>query len=98
MIFQTLKKSGLPVAYGKFRKEQSLPYVVYTGSGQLTSYADDTLAFRKNEYQIELYFKKKNETVEQSLEDVLIADGFNYEKSEDTYIDAEDVYVIYYTV
>ena len=36
--------------------------------------------------------------MEAAIEDNFLADGYIYSKSEDTYIDGEGVYVIYYTV
>ena len=98
MIFQTLKKSGLPVAYGRFKSKTEPPFIIYLGNGQNIDFADNEPTFKKNEYQIQLCFKNKDEAVEESLEQVLVSDGFNYEKAEDIYIESEDLFVIYYTV
>lgn len=98
MIAETLEKTGLPVAYSHFSKKQKLPYIAYIGSGQNNFTADNKIFWRENEYQVELYFDKKNEELETTIEDILIEDGFLFEKSEDTYIDSENVFVIYYNV
>lgn len=95
---------GLPVAYSHFRKDagdkipESPPYLVYLGAGQTTSPADNTHYYRRNRYQIEYYFTEKDEEKEAAIEDVLLKNGYLYEKSEDVYIEEMGVFVIYYTV
>ena len=41
---------------------------------------------------------KKNAAKEDELETALLDNDFIYEKSEDVYIDDDDIFVIYYTV
>lgn len=95
-IFETLKKTGLPVAYSHFRKAQEPPFLVYMGEGQYTFPADNRFHYKENLYRVEYYFTKKDELIEDGIENVLEEEGFLYEKSEDTYLDDEDVFVIYY--
>lgn len=97
-IQSTLLGLELPVAYGRFRKKQELPYIVYTGAGQNQSDADNTHYHSENSYQIEYYFKEKNEANEKAIEEALLQNGFLYEKSPDSYIEDGDAWVIYYTV
>jgi hypothetical protein len=97
-IQSTLVGLDLPVAYGRFRKQQELPYIVYMGAGQNQSDADNTHYHSENSYQIEYYFKEKNEANEKAIEEALLRDGFNYDKSEDAYIESEGLFVIYYYV
>ena len=47
---------------------------------------------------VEYYFTKKDETKETAIEQALLSGGFRYSKSEDTYIESEDLFVIYYEV
>lgn len=92
---------GIPVAYSHFRGDDvpdSPPYLVYLGAGQNTFAADDTYIYRENQYQLEYYFTEKDEEEETRIEDVLLDNGFLYEKSEDVYIEEEGVFVIYYTI
>ena len=96
MIFATLQKTKLPCAYSHFAKPQSPPYLVYIGSGQDTLPADNTLYWRENTYQVEYYFKTKNEANEKAIEDTILADGYIFEKSEDIYLEEEGLFVIYY--
>ena len=97
-IYQTLQSTGLPCAYSHFKKAQDPPYIVYIGSGQNYMDADNTHYYRQNTYQVEYYFTTKNETNEASIENALLAAGYNYTKSEDIYIQEEDVFVIYYQI
>ena len=98
MIYSTLQKTKLPCAYSHFVEKVDLPYIVYIGSGQDTFGADNTWTYRNNKYQVEYYFREKNEATETAIEDILLADGYNYEKSEDVYIDDEGIFVIYYYI
>lgn len=98
MIQTTLQSTRLPCAYMHFKKPVNPPYIVYFGNGQENLPADNTLYWRENKYRVEYYFTEKNESNEASLEDALLGDGFNFEKSEDIYIEDENVYVIYYYV
>lgn len=100
-IYQILKTTGLPCVYAFHvdkREPIDPPYIVYMGDGQDTFDADNTHYFRKNRYQIELYFTQKNEETETAIEDVLLDNGYLYDKSEDIYIESENVFVIYYSI
>ena len=98
MIQTTLSSTGLPCAYSHFRKPVTPPFLVYLGNGQTTFGADDTWYYTNNQYQIEYYFTEKNEANEKAIEEALLRDGFNYEKSEDAFIENEGLFVIYYYV
>ena len=97
-IYQVLQSTGLPCAYSHFKKPAEPPYIVYIGDGQDTMDADNTHYWRNNRYQVEYYFTIKNESNETEIEDALLENGYNYTKSEDTYIEAEGVFVIYYQI
>ena len=97
-IFQVLQSTGLPCAYSHFKKKQSPPYIVYIGNGQETFQADNTHYYKQNSYQVEYYFTTKNESNEEAIETALVDNGFLYEKSEDIYIEEEEVFVIYYYI
>lgn len=100
MIYDTLKKTGLPCAYSHFRKNgpKAPPFIVYIGNGQVNQKADSTIYWRENTYQVEYYYKDKNEQQEEAIEEILLQDGFLFEKEGDIYIEEEDVFVIYYRV
>ncbi len=100
-IFTTLQRTNIPCVFSHFKTEnapKNPPYVAYLGNGQNTMIADNSIYWRENTYQVEYYFSEKNEEMETAFEDVLIGDGWIYEKSEDTYIESEGVFLIYYSV
>ena len=97
-IYATLQSTGLPCAYSHFKTGQTPPYIVYIGNGQNVMEADNTHYWRRNTYQVEYYFTTKNEQNEEAIETALLDNGFLYEKSEDIYIEEEEVFVIYYYI
>ena len=97
-IFQTLQSTGLPCAYSHFKTDQDPPYIVYIGNGQETFAADNTWYARQNVYQIEYYYKKKSASNEDAIETALLGAGYQYDKSEDLYLEDQDVFLIYYYV
>ena len=102
-LYEILKLSGLPCAYSHFKDDDgelpfAPPYIVYIGSGQNDLAADNTYIWTRNQYQIEYYFTKKDEAKESLIEKLLLQYGYNYTKSEDVYIQEENVFVIYYNV
>ena len=97
-IYQTLQGTGLPCAYSHFKTAQDPPYIVYIGNGQDTFEADNTHYWKRNAYQVEYYFTTKNEQNEASIEEALLTAGYLYEKSEDIYIEDQNVFVIYYYI
>lgn len=98
-LLETLKKTGMPATYKAFLKPQTAPFVTYIGAGQEQFEADNKTMFRRNLFEVQLYFTKKMPEVEEQLEDVLIDDGWIIaDKSADTPLDSQDINVIYYTV
>jgi len=98
-IFEILQTLNIPVAYGCFKDPTvEPPYLVFLGAGQTTMTADNTHYYRRNQYQVEYYFTEKNEETEAAIEQKLLDNGFLYSKSEDVYIETENVYVIYYNI
>lgn len=97
-IFEILQSTGLPCAYSHFKTKQLPPYIVYIGNGQDRFEADDTIYWKDNNYQIEYYFTKKDESNESAIEDALLEAGYIYSKSEDIYLEDQGVFLIYYYV
>ena len=97
-IYEVLQSTGLPCAYSHFKHRVEPPYVVYIGSGQDIFLADNTHYHTHNRYQVEYYYLTKNESNESAIEKALLDAGFLYEKSEDIFIEDEEVFVIYYYI
>ena len=73
-------------------------YIDYISKVRRYSEADNTYYTSKDNWQLEYYFKVKDPSVEQSIEALLLQNGYKYDKSEDVYIEDEDVFVIYYDI
>lgn len=97
-IYDVLKSLGIPCAYGMFKDRQNPPFIVYLGNGQDQFHADDTVYSKTNLYQCEYYFKKKDEDEENEIEEAFLENGYIYSKSEDVFVEDENVFVIYYDV
>lgn len=98
-VLGTIKNElGIDAAYSHFVNGHSLPYLAYIGTGQNQLQADDTTIWRSNTYQVELYYDKKDEALEESIEDAFLAGGWHFDKSDDTYIEDEGIFLIYYSL
>lgn len=97
-LYSTLKKLGIPVFYGVAKAMTSPPYIIYLGNGQDIFEADGTCYMIENRYQIEYYYKEKNDDFEAQIESALLAAGYSYEKSEDVYVDDLECFMTYYHV
>ena len=97
-IYEVLKGLELPVAYGLFREKVEPPFIVYMGEGQNQFKADDKRYHHYNTYRVEYYFKYKDESMEEDIEAAFDSAKYPFEKSEDIYLDEEDVFVIYYYI
>lgn len=106
-IKEALNATGLPWAYMLFKgktytdeegieHEVKPPFLVYYGAGQEKQSADDTHYWSQDIYNVEYYFDEKNETNEEGIEAALLAAGFQFDKSEDVYLEDEDLFAIYY--
>lgn len=97
MIKDTLQRTGLPCVYGYSKKKiSSRYYLAYLGSGQNQFIADNRRYSFTPTYQVEYYFEKKNEELEETIEEIFSNDGFFFDKSEDIYLDDEDIFMLYY--
>lgn len=95
---QIFTQLNIPFAYSHFKKPVFPPYAVYLGNGQDTFGSDNTWTYSRNRYRVEYYFTEKDESKEAEIESALKNNGFNYRKSEDAYIDNENIFVIYYEI
>lgn len=106
-VLEALEDMNIPWAYLTFRSSTYLdadgnehevkpPFAVYYGSGQSKLSADNTHYWSENTYTIEYYFTDKSSTYEEGIEAAILAEGFQFEKSGDIYLEDEDVVVIYY--
>lgn len=94
-IHTLLKNTGYPVAYGYFKTEQQLPYILYRCSYSNNFSADGRVYLPVQHVQIELYTKLKDQKSEDKVEKAL--SSIYWEKTEE-YIDSEKCYQILYEI
>lgn len=97
-IFESLQTLEMPVVYGRHTKRIEPPYLMVTGAGQDYFEADTTYYVTKDRYTIEYYYTKKDPELEGQIEALLLSHGHRYEKSEDLYLDDQEVFMIYYDI
>ena len=97
-IAKILKDTGLPWSFSHFKEPTEPPFLVYIGNGQNQFHADNTRHWHENLYRVEYYFINKDQSKEDDIEKALLDAGLRFEKSEDSYIETEGVFVIYYYI
>lgn len=96
--YRLLTTLELPVSYMKHDREETLPYLVYKGSGSSNFKSDNIVSHSHYMYEVEYYFDRKNEVIERQIETLFNENEIIWEKSEDVYISEEDIFVIYYNI
>lgn len=90
-IKSKLDTLGIPVAYLRFKKPQTLPYCVYYEAATDIQGADNYNLYRDVTINIELYCEKKQSQLERQLEK-LFRDR-EITKTSDIYLKDEDMYM-----
>lgn len=94
-IYSKLLSTGIPVAYLKFDKPQTLPFMVYYESDTAVKGADRFNLYRESAVIIELYSAAKNIQLERQIE-MLFRDR-ELVKTADTYLDEENMFMAAYS-
>lgn len=89
---------GIASVYSHFTDGHALPYLVYIGAGQVNFAAGNSTYWRENQYQVQLYFKAKDYTLENNIEEAFIQGGYQFDKTEDIYLNDEGIYYITYNL
>ena len=97
-IFTSLQTLGIPVVYGRHTQKVKTPYLLLSGAGQDAFQADNTFYVTEDRWTVELYFTKKDPALEKRIEDLLLGIGRRYEKSEDIFLDDQEVFWLYYNI
>ena len=97
-FYEMLQETGLKVEYGFIPADEPAipPFLIYLFDDLDTFKADNKIYDKYYNYRIEYYFTKKDLSIEAKIESLLEENGYIYEKSGDTWIDSEKLYVIYY--
>ena len=95
-IYTAVTSAGLPCVYRAWPEGEapSLPFVCYLERGSDNFAADNSVYLDVDSFDVELYTKEKDPSVEATLEAAL--SSFVWEKTE-TYIDTERCYQIVYS-
>ena len=98
-IATMINSIGLPYAYFSFPENEApaLPYIVYHYPSSEDFGADNTNYVSIDNLSIELYTENKDFTTESTVESVLNANGFYYQKTE-SYLRTERMYMVLYEV
>lgn len=92
--FKTLlERTTLPCAFDHFKTPQSLPYLIYLVTENSEFSADNVNYHTDPVIQVELYTEIKNQTLEETVENVL--GGFFFTKDEG-YLSDEQMYLVTY--
>lgn len=90
--------TGIASTYSHYVDGHAFPYMTYIGNGQTQMLADGTAYWSANTWQVELYFTKKDERLEEAIETAFLSNGWNFDKSEDIYLEDVGAYYVYYSL
>lgn len=92
-----LDATGYPVAYSHFNKSVDAPFIAYLVDNNPNFIADNKVYHKIKDVDIELYTDKKDESIENVLEDLLDDSELPYEPYEE-YIESEKIFKKTYEV
>lgn len=92
-----LDATGYPVAYSHFNKAVDPPFIAYLVDNNPNFIADNKVYHKIKDVDIELYTVKKDESIENVLENLLDENELPYEPYEE-YIESEKVFKKTYEV
>ena len=95
-----LEKSALPVTYRAYQEGNvpGMPYLIYYESSPAVNAADNTINHEIKSVTVELAFERKDEDLEEQLEELWKSHELFFEAQEETFIETERLYVKPYTV
>lgn len=92
-----LKTSGFPVAYNAFENEVKPPYITFIRPTSDNVSSDESVHGKFQNYNIELYTKKKDLEAEKKIEAILNKIDPDYDTIE-VYIDTERLLQVTYSI
>ncbi|MDG3222536.1 hypothetical protein MKM42_02345 [Streptococcus suis] len=95
-----LEQADLPVTYRAYQEGNvpDMPYLVYFESNPIVNSADNTRHHEIKSVVVELAFERKDEDLEERLEELWSNQELFFEAQEETFIETERLYVKPYTV
>lgn len=95
-----LEQARLPVTYRAYQEGNvpDMPYLVYFESIPIINAADNTVNHQIKTVTVELVFERKDEDLEEQLEELWSTHELFFDALEEIYIETERLYVKPYTV
>nr|DAR98092.1 MAG TPA: tail completion protein [Caudoviricetes sp.] len=95
-----LEQANLPVTYRAYQENNvpDMPYLIYYESSPSINAADNTINHEIKSVTVELAFERKDEDLEERLEELWKSHELFFEAQEETFIETERLYVKPYTV
>lgn len=87
-----------PTRYLKFNRKADDKFIVYTDEGQEDFFADDKTYVEVTTVDIDFYSTTKDIQAERRIKELLRNNKLNYDVSNTTYLNNEDLYLITFTV
>lgn len=99
-LIDDLKELGIKSVYGQWGegKAPALPYIVIIESYREDTYADDEHFIKGHNYDLELYFEKKDPVNEQKIESFLATKNYSYSVGNDLNVESEKFYEKIYSI
>jgi hypothetical protein len=96
-IVKMLQEAGLPFAYDHFEEGEAPdpPFLIFLFPGSDNVFADNSVYYKIDELNVELYTDKKDPELEIKLENILMSHELPYRKTE-VWIDSEKMYEVLY--
>ncbi|WP_449451641.1 hypothetical protein [Streptococcus suis] len=97
---EILVQANLPVTYRAYQEGNvpDLPYLIYFESNPIVNAADNAVNHQIKSVVVELAFERKDEDLEERLEELWSDHELFFEAQEETFIETERLYVKPYTV
>ena len=96
-LYTALKTLAMPVAYGEFTTAQTPPFITYGFAYNSDKMADNQNYISIENYQVELYTKKKDPASEKKVQDLFKLNRLPYSKIE-TYLQSEGLWQVVYEI
>jgi hypothetical protein len=97
LLSELLESTGFQVAYLKFKKPPSIPYIIYFRDNDTNISSDQKVHGKFRNYTVELYTEIKDPTAESKVEAVLETIDPDY-TTDETYIESEELYQVVYSI
>lgn len=91
---------GLPYRYYQFKEGEGVPppFLVYYFPSTDNFKSDNKVSTKINTIVVEYYYDQRDESEQLKIEEKFNENDFTWEKTEETYIEKEYIFVVYYSI